>query len=51
MTTITSGTRKVIFPALISVIYIDNKMAVQIQRITAKEFDNINKTLRKGQCS
>jgi len=36
MIKITSGTMRVTFPAMISVIYIDNNVAVQIQRTTAK---------------
>jgi len=36
MIKITSGTMKVTFPAMISVIYTDNNVAVQIQRTTAK---------------
>lgn len=34
----TSGTTKVAFPALISVIYVDNRVPIPKQRITAKEF-------------
>jgi len=33
-----SGTTKVAFPALISVIYVDNRVAIPKQRTTAKEF-------------
>lgn len=36
-----SGTTKVAFPALISIIYVDNRVAIPKQTTTVKEFSSI----------